>query len=290
MDADAQPSHDIGDVLRGEQGELLRRWIEAYVASPLRMPGPIEPAQMARLVSPILESLADALAPSGREARLVPPHLLVPGSTMAREIEKAAALVGALLAAGDASGFDVTALFFALRDLVGGPSFAPHDRVQLVRFADWLTSVAVDAFAAARVHRERERAREALEDGTPVVLLVPEVPTAFLVGRPDGGLVDAVLSRLLLYIVRVGAKGAVIHAGGLAEPGRPEVLEALRRFLANRKVAGAVTLWVVALEPDAESAWRGVAEASGTALAFEEHFDRAVELSLATAGYRLVKS
>ena len=43
---------------------------------------------------------------------------------------------------------------------------------------------------------ERERWRDQLEDGTPVVLVSPELPVAFLVGRPDGVLLDSVFSRL----------------------------------------------------------------------------------------------
>ena len=282
----------VGEILRGQQGELLRRWVEAYAASPLRVPRPIQEAEMARLVSPILESLADALGPAGRSAAggALPAATLVAGSTTAREIEKAAALVGALLAAEeDASGFDVTALFFSLRDVIAGPPFAAEDGAHLARFAEWLTSVAFDTFSAARVHAERERAREDLEDGTPVVLLSQELPAAFLVGRPDGRLIDSVLSRLLLLVVRVGARAALIHAGGLADPARPEVLEALHRFAAHRKVAGAVELIVVALDPDAEAPWRATATDTGATVTFDAHLDRAVERGLSASGVRLVR-
>lgn len=290
MDAAQAP---VGEILRGQQGELLRRWIEAYAASPLRVPRPIHIAEMARLVSPILESLADALGPSGRAASTsaLPAAALIAGSTTAREIEKAAALVGALLASDDdASGFDVTALFFGLRDVLTGPPFAPEDCRHLARFAEWLTSVAFDSFSAARVHADRERAREDLEEGTPVVLLSQELPAAFLVGRPDGRLIDSVLSRLLLMVVRVGARAVLCHAGGLADPARPEVLEALRRFAAHKKVAGAVEVITVALDPEAEGPWREVATDTGATMTFEAHLDRAVERGLAASGVRLVRA
>jgi hypothetical protein len=219
-----------------------------------------------------------------------PPGALEPGSNLAREAEKAAALVGALLAAEDASGFDVTALFYALRDTLAEATSAPEDRAALRRFAEWLTAVAFDGFATARVQAERERWRDQLEDGTPVVLLSPELPAAFLVGRPDGVLLDSVMSRLLLLVVRVGARGALLHAGGLTDPGRPEVIEALRRFLSHRKVAGAVELVAVGLEPEPERAWRQLATEVGALLTFDAHFDRAVERALALGGYRLVRS
>jgi hypothetical protein len=301
----AHASHGpVGQILRAEQGDLLRRWVEAYRSSPVRMPRPLEPASVARLVSPILEGLADALGPSPAAARPgggasdagalsghLPATALVPGSTLARDVEKAAALVGALLASGgDATGFDVAALFYALRDLLAGAPLEAGERAALVCFADWLNAVACDAFAAARVQAERERWREQLEEGTPVVLATPEVPVAFLVGRPDGVLLDSVMSRLLLSIVRVGARAAVIDAAGLAEPARPELIEALDRFLAHRKVSRAVSLVAVGLPGGAEKVWRDAAERCRTDLSFEAHFDRALERALSMSGYRLVKS
>jgi hypothetical protein len=294
----ADESHDpIGQILREQEADLLRRWVEAYRQSPLRMPHPLDPAAVSRLVSPILECLADALGPSAAPRAPIPVPLesevpvssLVAGSTVAREVEKAAALVGALFAAGDATGFDVAALFYALRDLLGGIS-PPAERAALVCFAEWLSAVASDAFAAARVQAERERWREQLEDGTPVVMAAPELPVAFLVGRPDGVLLDSVLSRLLLMVVRVGARAAVLEAAGLAEPARPELLESLGRFLSHRKIAGAVSIIAVGLRAEGERAWNEEAVRSGAELTFEVHFDRALERALSSAGYRLVKS
>lgn len=295
----------IGQILREQQADLLRRWVEAYRLSPLRMPHPLDPAALSRLVSPILECLADALGPSPAKPRLAtasspaipvpvpnqfPASALVAGSTLVREVEKAAALVGALLAAGDATGFDVSALFYSLRDLLASTPLEPDERAALVRFAEWLSAVACDSFAAARVQAERERWREQLEDGTPVVLAAPELPVAFLVGRPDGVLLDSVLSRLLLLVVRVGARAAVVDAAGLADPARPEVLESLGRFLSHRKIGRAVSLVAVGLAAEPERAWWAEAQRCGANLTFDVHFDRALDRALSLAGYRLVKS
>ena len=291
----------IGRILREQGADLLARWVEAYRASPLRMPRPVDPQAVARLIAPILECLADALGPSPaqRSAGSAPPmepsgqvpvSALVPGSTVAREVEKAAALVGALHASSDATGFDVAALFYALRDLFAAASLDPDERTALVRFAEWLSAVASDSFSAARVQAERERWREQLEDGTPVVLAAPELPAAFLVGRPDGVLLDSVLSRLLLLVVRVGARACLIDAAGMADPARPEVLDALGRFLAHRKISGSVSLVAVGLADEPERAWRELAEQTRTELTFETYFDRALAGALGIAGYRLVKT
>ena len=282
---------ELRALIRGHEEELVKRAIEAYRLSPLRLPTPVDGPGMARLLSPILESLGDALGPT-----LVPTLMsesssaLVPGSPAAREVEKSAGMVGAILAAGTGSGFDAAALFYALRDVLAEAPVGAEDQQALRRFAEWITVVAIDAFAAARVQAERERARDQLEDGTPVVQVTPELPAAFLVGRPDGVLCDSVLSRLLLLVVRVGARVAILHAGGLTDPARREVIEALRRFMSHRKVAGAVHLIAVELPSDAEKAWSGVASEAGATLSFEPHFDRAVERALPLSGYRLVRS
>lgn len=289
---------ELAALIRGHEEELLTRAIEAYRLSPLRLPAPIDGPGMARLLSPILESLGDALGPNARPTapesvssqRIQSSSALVPGSAAAREVEKSAALVGAILASGTASGFDAAALFYALRDVLAEAPVRSEDRAALRRFAEWITVVAFDAFAAARVQAERERARDQLEDGTPVVQVAPELPAAFLVGRPDGVLCDSVLSRVLLLVVRVGARAAILHASGLTDPARPEVIEALRRFMSHKKVAGAVHVIAVGLPHEAEEAWRAASGDAGAALSFEPHFDRAVERGLALSGYRLVRS
>ena len=281
---------ELGELFRGHEKELLSRAVEAYRRSPMRLPSPIDGPATARLLLPILESLGDALHPAKSAGPIASSSALTPGSAAAREIEKSAALVGAILASGTASGFEAAALFYALRDVLAEAPVGPEDRVRLRRFVEWITAVAFDAFAAARVQAERERARDQLEDGTPVVQIAHELPAVFFVGRPDGVLLDSVLSRLLLLVVRVGARAAILHASGLTDPARPEVIEALRRFTMHKKVSGSVQLIAVGLPPEAEKAWAPVFTETGTSLSFEAHFDRAVERALEMSGYRLVRS
>ena len=290
----AATTRPIGELLRGSGAELVTRAVEAFRASPVRMPRPVDAPGAERLLAPIVEALGDALsAPIEVPGQPAPAHLtaldLVPGSNSCREVEKAAALVGAILAAESTTGFDLAALFFSLRSVLGSLPLPPDEAEALAGFAEWLAVVAFDAFAAARVQAERERSREQLEEGTPVVMITPELPAAFPVGRPDGVLLDSVLSRLLLLIVRVGARAVVIHAGGMTEQDRPEVIAALSRFMRHRKVAGAVHLVVVGVEPEAERSWRSLADDIGTPLTFEGHFDAAVERALSLSGYRLVR-
>jgi hypothetical protein len=277
----------LARALRDNTEGLSRTWLTAYEASTVRMPRPVDRAALAQLVSPILESMADMLAPMPRAGAVPEQAGLVPGSAEAREVEKAAAFVGASVAAGAASGFDLAALMLTLRRVLGAAA-GPAAAGAVEDFVEWLAVLAMDSFATARVAAERERWREQLENGTPVLMVAPEVPAAFLVGQPDARLLEALFSRLLLLAVRVGARTIVIDASGLAEPGHPAVTEAFDRFLAHPKVAGRTSVVVVGLEPEAEERWLAVGQARDVPVTGESHFDRAVSHALATAGYRLI--
>lgn len=276
----------LGAALRAHD-DVVARWLDAYEASGVRVPRPIDRGALAQLVAPVVEALADALMPSRRPGG--PPGVarLSPGSSELREVEKAAALLGGGMAAGDASGFDVTALMLAARPALE-PITEGAARREAASFAEWLAAVALDAFAGARVAAERERWREQLEAGTPVLLVAPEVPTAFLIGRPDARLLDALFARLLLLTVRVGARTVLIEASGLDEPGHAVVLGALERFVVHPKLSGKVRVVVIGLDGDVEATWLEVGRSRGTQMSADSHFDRAVSAALTTAGYRLL--
>jgi hypothetical protein len=279
----------FAEALRGDFDALVRQWVEAYTRSVIRIPRPVPEGEITRLAAPILESLADMVAPSKGSSGVAEPNVLTPGAAHVREVEKSAAFVGAKLASTEYSGFDVAALVLALRDVLtqytGGGA-----RDELYRFFEWLAILAVDSFSAARAKASIERMRDQLEDGTPVVLVHREVPAALLVGAPDPSLVHSIFSRLTLLAVRVDAAGVIIDASGLAEPGSPGVLEALERLLEHRKIHGKVEVFAVGLDPEPEKAWLSVAKKLNTAMSAHRDFDRAVEAALAKAGYRVVRT
>jgi hypothetical protein len=279
----------LGAALRAHDG-VVETWLDAYAASGVRVPRPVARPALAQLIAPLIEALADALMPSSRPGG--PPGVsdLLPGSGELREVEKAAALLGAGMAAGEASSFDVTALMLAGRDAMAPAAGDEAAGRAIAGFAEWLAAVALDGFAGARVAAERERWREQLEEGTPVLLVAPEVPAAFLIGRPDPRLLDALFARLLLLAVRVDARTLLIEASGLAEPGDPMVLAALGRFVAHPKLAGRVRLVVIGLDGEVEAAWLELARARGLEFGADSHFDRAVAAALTSAGYRLLHS
>lgn len=290
----------LRDALRDDLAALRTAWFERYRRSPIRLPGGVPDGDVSQIAAPILESLAEALAPSGR-GQPAPPRdggqpaprpadglRFSPGSALLREVEKSAAFVGATLGPAAATGFDVAALVFALRDVLLEYVTGEEARA-LSAWAEWMAVVALDAFASARGQSARERIRDELERGTPVVLVTQDVPAAFLIGSPDAAVVDAALSRLLLLTVRVGAPAIIIDAAGLVDACHPVVIESLHQFLCHPKIAGRVELAACGLDGDSEPVWRDLAERAGCAVHIAERFDFAVAHALERVGAKLVR-
>lgn len=277
-----------GQLFGRPPSEIVSRVVALYRQSAVRYPREADPAVLERLIGSVIVSLAESLHTRAATGP-IPLSSLQPGSALAREPEKSAALVGAILAATGDSGFDVMALCLAVRDALVEIAHIPAEKALVGQFGEWLAAVAIDAFASARASAERERARQDLEDGLPVVLVTPDLPATFLVGRLDGDLVDSALSRLLLMVVRTGARSALIDVTGLSEPGRPDVVAAVMEFARHRKIAGAAEIVVIGLSPADERGWQDKLAAGDLSVVFESHFDRAVDRALARAGYRLLR-
>lgn len=275
--------------LRGDYEAIVAQWVDAYRSSLIRLPRDIRENDVVQLASPILESLADMVSP-GKGAQAGEsgvPTVLTPGAAHLREVEKSAAFIGGTLASTESSGFDVAALILALRDVLlqytGGGT-----KDELNAFFEWLAVLAVDSFSSARTRAQLERIRDQLEEGTPVVMIHRELPAALPLGEPDVGVLHSIFSRLVLQVVRVGAAAVIIDTNGLKRAGSQDMMEALNRFLNHRKIQGRVEVIVVGLGPAPEGAWLDAAASASVQMTIERDFDRAVELGLAAAGYRIV--
>jgi hypothetical protein len=282
----ATPDHaPLHEVLSRDLDGVTRQWQERFHTAPVRIPGRVADAEVHRLGAPILESLEESLraVPPAGGGEAAPPRLL-PGSTSVREVEKSVAFAGASLASSTATAFDVAALVQSLRDALLEHTEGAAS-VELGRFFEWLTVVALDAFGSARADAVRERTREELEEGTPVVLVGPELPAALLVGAPEAAALDAIFGRLVLLVVRVGADTVLLDVGGLVDPLAPAVLDSFERFIGHERIAGRVTVAVASLHGDAEPAWRARAGAAGAEIAFSERFD----FAMAHAGFTVVR-
>ena len=286
---------DLSHVLLDRTDEVLASWSHRFDRSALRVPRPVDPRQHAAMVSTMVVALGETVTrpATGNERKgadrpgTIPPQRLRPGAAEVRELEKAASLAGASLSASGASGFDVAALVFALRDAV--LEFASSEWAQAIGdIFEWLAVIAVDAFAAAGAASAQERAAEHLEAGTPVVLVTPEVPAVLLLGAPAGDALDSILARALLLVVRVGAPTLVLDVSGLADPIAPPVIEAVGRFF-DQKRMGAVEIALSGANAHVADVWISLGRARGVTVTSLERFDAAVARALDRAGCQLVK-
>jgi hypothetical protein len=267
------------EALKGGRDRLVASWLEGFRASATRIPGSFDEGAMSSLARPIFESLADAL----------PATDLHPGGHELREVEKTFAFIGSALAGAGGSGFDAAALVQAAREVVLAHLDDDDEQRRFRTWFDWLSALTMDSFGASGANGAKERLREQLENGMPAVVVAPEVPAAFLVGDPDTLLIDAFLGRVLMLIVRVGAKVVIIDASGLTDPASPAVVVGLDRFFRHRKMAGVAVL-AVGLDGKGREAWTGLAGRADLRLVAHEGFDQAVADALERTGQRLIRS
>ncbi len=276
--ADLVPG-SLPHALRTRAEAVLASWAHRFERSPLRMPRPIDPRQHGAMVAGLIEALG--------EASLSPLAQLRPGNGAVRELEKQTTFAGSGMAAGGSSGYDVAALILSLRDAV--LEFAGADDRQPVQdIFEWLVVVALDAFAVAGEASARERADAQIEEGTPVILVTPDVPAVLLLGAPSASTLDGILARTLLLVVRTGAKSLIVDVGGLADPASPTNTEVADRFFAQTRLQPVEILLSGA--PDAAATlWQTMAGKRGVTLRALDRFDAAVSAALQRAGTALVR-
>jgi hypothetical protein len=269
----------LAHALRARGDAVLASWAHRFERSPLRMPRPIDPRTHGAMVAGLIEALGEAALSPSAEWR--------PGASAVRELEKQTTFAGSGLAAGGGSGFDVAALVVSLRDAV--LEFANADEHAAVhQLFEWLTIIALDAFATAGAVSARERADQQIEEGTPVVLITPDVPAVLLLGAPSAATLDAILARCLLLVVRTGAKSLIIDVGGVGDPASPTMTEAADRFFAQTRLQPVELLLVGAPEASAQL-WQSMATKRGVNLRALDRFDAAVGAALTRAGSSLVR-
>lgn len=269
----------LATVLRERSSEILASWIVRFERSPLRFRRAAKAATHTAQVASLVEALTEAIG-GGTEA-------LRPGSDATRELERSAAFLGAQFSSSGATGFDIAALLLELRDSLTG--IVPADDVApIARLFEWLTVIALDAFAAAGLQSLREQTSEQLEMGTPVVELLPKVPALFLVGAPTAAVLDNLMARAWMVAVSSGAPCLVIDCGGLAEAGERAFERGYRTFLEQAEGSALQVLLSSARRPLRELAAKLTAACG---LSFQ-HFDRvdsAVAHSLERAGHLLMR-
>ena len=267
---------NLADLIRERSSEILAGWIVRFERSTLRFRRATKAATHTAQVANLVEALGVAASSELR-----------PGSGATRELERNAAFLGAQFASEGATGFDIAALLLELREVVADMA-APIDPLPLTRLFEWLTVVALDAFAASGLQALREKTSEQLELGTPVVELLPKVPACLLVGAPTAAVLGGLLARTWMLAVGTGAPCMIVDCGGLAEAGEKN-FEAGYGELLEQADGGSIQILIsTARRPVRE---RATVMAGERGLPFQ-HFDRldsAVAHAAERAGYLLTR-
>lgn len=269
----------LAAALGASRDSVVASWSHRFDRSGLRGPAASRATQHAAMVGGLVEGLAHAVGAG--------PDQLRPGSSALRDLEKATAFAGASLAAGGSSGFEVAALVLALRDAV-----LEHTDIELTRpietLFEWLSVIALDAFATAGRRAAAEKAAEQLENGMPVVLLTPEIPGVLLVGAPTEDALDSIFARAMLLVVRVGAPSLLVDVTGLTDAGAPPVHKAMERLLGHRRMS-TVELVLIGAGGETLERWQGTARSQNVTLRDFERFDAALAHAFQRAGLNVVR-
>lgn len=264
-----------GRALRDRRPSVLERWLANHARSRLRIPRPMDPRELMGTAETIAEALGAALGEPECQ----------PGGGALREAEKRFVFAGGSLGMSGAGAFDVAAFVLALRDTLYDDAVSDAERVGLASLFDWFCALAVEGYTKSREDAVRMRHRDELERGTPVVMVAAELPAALLLGDPDRSVLEGTFGRLLLAVVRVGARAVIIDAGGLSRPRDPSVLDALRGFAGHRKVIGSVQVVISGLASEAEADWKeAIAPATVVVV---ERFEDAVARGLEAGGHKI---
>jgi hypothetical protein len=269
----------LAAVIRERSSEILAAWIVQFERSLLRFRRATKAATHTAQVANLVEALSVAVSGGSAELR--------PGAQATRELERSAAFLGAQFASEGATGFDIAALLLELRDVIGALADR-EDAAALSRLFEWLTTVALDAFASSGMQSLRERQAEQLENGTPVIEVVPKVPAVLIVGAPSTSTIDSLLARAWMLAVGTGAPCLILDCAGLAEPAEKNFEAAYQGFLQQAEGSALQVLMTGGRRPLRE---RAAALSSERSLAFQhfERFDSAVAHALERAGYLLMR-
>jgi hypothetical protein len=265
--------------LRDHANDVLESWVVRFERSPTRLRRGLAAKTYAAQAANLIDALAVAASGGAGELR--------PGSTLTRELERSCAFLGAQFASGSASGFDVAAFLLSLRDAV--EEFAAPAEAPLIRaLFEWLSILALDAFATAGIQSLHERTTEQLESGTPVVQLAPKVAAVLLVGDPTTSTVDSLLSRSLMLAIGLSSVCLIIDVTGLSEHAMQLFPKTIAAFI-EREHPPSIELILVGATRSVSDACQDACTRLGRRLRSVEQLDSAVEHALDRNGYSIVR-
>ncbi len=263
---------------------VLALCIDCYESSKVRMPSEVERAAVGAQLTPLVHAFSEMVSPD-RAGRAVSNLEFRAGVSELREIEQAVAFLASnvgstrRLAKGMASGYDVGAALFSLRDVLSGelPAAAKEE---LQSYFEWLVVLAGESLAHGREQAALERFSDELDAGTPLLMITQELPAAIFVCSPERRVVAGILARLLLAVVRTGAKALIIDISGVSTNWIPQLRESLEEFFQNPRVGGKTTVFLCGISNRDLSTWEDLDKRVPTTLVFENYFDICVQSAI----------
>ncbi len=273
--------------------QVILHTVRSFSRCQYRTPEDVDAAVLSSLLLPLVQALACAVSPDRNG--YCAPLVFRPGQPELREVEQAIVFLASNAgtrftreASPCSSGFDIGALLFSLRDvLIAGLETQARDSLQ--GYWEWLVVLAGDSMANSRVQSARERFLIEMDEGTPLLMITPELPAAIFVCSPNKAVIEGVLSRLLLTIVRTGAKAAILDLRGLTKEARSQLLQSAQALFEHPRVSAIVTLFLCGVDHADLPHWEEMAKSTGVHLNFESYFDICVTSAMKCAGWRILK-
>ncbi|MCP4448765.1 MAG: hypothetical protein GY811_26040 [Myxococcales bacterium] len=272
--------------LLAEPSVVLTQWGLAFGESPMRLSYKMDTEVLSATLEPIINALADVFAPARNGEQPTSMHFC-PGARELRELEKSVSFAAANLAVDGFTGFDVGALLLSLRDVLCS-ALKGAALAEMRHYMEWLVVLAADSLATGREQAAVERWHNQLDEGTPLIMITPELPATLFVCEPDRRVVASVFGRLLLTIVRTGAVAAIVDVRGVSGRMSRGFAEGLESFVGHARIAKRIRIFACGVHADDVPGWRAIAQRFEAEVHFENYFDSCVSAALEDGGWRLV--
>lgn len=186
------------------------------------------------------------------------------------ELETNLGMLAARLVPASMRPADLAAVVAAARGALG-------ESIALPSYWDWIGSLMSEAVLQNAVAGVREQHADVIAAASPIVMVTPVLPALIAVANPATAGIEAACARLLMMVVRVGAKHAIVELSFCAETSQVAFGPYLAR-LAQHPNMGATQLLVVT--PTAAAA-RGGEAMLGAKVVWVDQFASALQMARA---------
>jgi rsbT co-antagonist protein RsbR len=229
----ADDSQRVRELLRSNEHEVLRLWVEA-AAEPLQ--GRVARSELERSCGELLTAFSEALAAPGLDVRT---EEYVGVRALLSELSRDRARRGFTPTETASAVFALKEALFALGNARG----EAHETIIAVsRWVDALGLLTFESYSRAREEVISGQAEQLLELTTPVVKLWDGVVAVPLIGTLDSARTQIVMEKLLQTLVDTGAEHAIIDITGVPAVDTEVAQHLLKTVVAARLMGAECTI------------------------------------------------